>query len=102
LSTLKHSASLTEARLDHEHVTLHIRNHPEIYSILNIVSPPETYWPGLGLTLDEPTDFELLKKIIENFDSFNPFFSCRDVVALLREKPDWVAINNKVVRKGDT
>ena len=102
LSTLKHSASLTEARLDHEHVTLHIRNHPEIYSILNIVSPPETYWPDLGLTLDEPTDFELLKKIIEDFDSFNPFFSCRDVVALLREKPDWVAINNKVVRKGDT
>ena len=43
-----------------------------------------------------------IKKIIEYFEPFNPFFSWRDVVDLLRKKPEWVAINNKVVRKGDT
>lgn len=102
LSTLKHSAAMTEDQLDHEHVTLHIRNHPKHFSKLHLVSPPESHWPGLGLTLDESRDYELLKKIIEYFEPTNPLFSCRDVIGLLRERPEWVAINREVVRKGDT
>lgn len=102
LQTLRTSAAKTNDALDHEHVTLHIRNHPELFSKLNLLSPPETHWPELGLTLDEPKDYELLKKIIEYFDRINPLFSCRDVVELLKQKPDWVAINHAVVRKGDT
>ncbi len=102
LKTLKRSATMTDDILDHEHVTLHIRNHPELFSKLNLVAPPETHWPELGLTLDEPNDYELLKKIIEHFESTNPLFSCRDVIQLLKQKPEWVAINQSVVRKGDT
>jgi spore coat polysaccharide biosynthesis protein SpsF len=102
LKTLKRSAAMTNDALDHEHVTLHIRNHPELFSQLHIVSPPETHWPELGLTLDELKDYELLKKIIEYFDSTNSLFSCRDVVMLLKEKPEWRAINKEVVRKGDS
>jgi spore coat polysaccharide biosynthesis protein SpsF len=101
LETLKRSALMTDDPLDHEHVTLHIRNHPEIFSQLNLVSPPETHWPELGLTLDEVSDYELLKKIIEHFDPTNPLFSCRDVVQLLKQRSAWVAINQSVVRKGD-
>lgn len=102
LATLKRSATMTDDALDHEHVTLHIRNHPEIFTHLYLVAPPELYWPELGLTLDEPRDFELLKKIIENFVPNNSLFSCLDVVKLLRQNPDWVAINQAVVRKGDS
>ena len=102
LSTLKKSAGMTEDQLDHEHVTLHIRNNPEFFSKINILSPPETHWPNLGLTLDEPRDYELLKKIIEYFEPHNPLFSCREIIALLRERPKWIAINIAVVRKGDT
>lgn len=101
LETLKHSASMTEDQLDHEHVTLHIRNHPEIFRHLHLVAPPELHWPELGLTLDEPADYELLKRIIQHFQNTNPLFSCLDVIRLLREKPEWVAINQKVLRKGD-
>jgi spore coat polysaccharide biosynthesis protein SpsF len=54
------------------------------------------------LTLDEPKDFELLKKIIEHLEPDNSLFSCLDVVRLLHEKPEWVAINQAVVRKGNT
>ena len=102
LETLKRSASITEDALDHEHVTLHIRNHPELFSKINLVAPHEIYWPELGLTLDEPKDYELLKNIIEYFEPINPLFSCLDVVNLLKKRPDWVAINKEVTRKGDT
>jgi spore coat polysaccharide biosynthesis protein SpsF len=101
LETLKHSASMTEDQLDHEHVTLHIRNHPEIFRHVHLVAPPELHWPELGLTLDEPADYELLKRIIQHFENTNPLFSCLDVIRLLREKPEWVEINQKVLRKGD-
>jgi spore coat polysaccharide biosynthesis protein SpsF len=102
LETLKRSATMTNDRLDHEHVTLHIRNHPEVFTQLHLVSPPETHWPELGLTLDEPKDYELLKKIIEHFEPNNSLFSCREVIQLLKQRPDWVAINQDVLRKGDT
>jgi len=102
LDTLKRSAAMTDDLLDHEHVTLHIRNHPELFTQAHLVAPPEIYWPELGLTLDEPSDYKMLKKIIEYFDKTNPIFSCLDVVRLLRQNPDWVKINKAVVRKGDS
>jgi spore coat polysaccharide biosynthesis protein SpsF len=102
LDTLKRSAAMTDEPLDHEHVTLHIRNHPELFTHVHLVSPPEIYWPELGLTLDENNDYILLKKIIDYFDQTNPLFSCLDVVRLLRQKPDWIGINESVVRKGDS
>jgi spore coat polysaccharide biosynthesis protein SpsF len=102
LETLKRSATMTDNKLDHEHVTLHIRNCPEVFTQFHLVAPPETHWPELGLTLDEPKDYELLKKIIEHFEMTSPLFSCRDIVELLKQRPDWVAINQAVVRKGNT
>ena len=102
LDTLKRSAAMTDNLLDHEHVTLHIRNHPELFTQIHLIAPPEIYWPELGLTLDEFGDYIMLKKIIEYFDQKNPNFSCLDAVRLLRKKPDWVEINKAVVRKGDS
>ena len=101
LNVLKKSLNMTDDILDHEHVTLHIRNHPELFSHLNLIAPKKLWWPELGLTLDEKSDFELLKKIMEYF-SDNISFDCYEVVKLLRERPDLVSINQKVVRKGDT
>jgi len=102
IETLKRSALMTSDRLDHEHVTLHIRNHPELFSQVHLVAPSGLHWPELGLTLDEPADYELLTKIIEHFEPSNPLFSCLDVIRLLRQKPEWLAINKLVIRKGNT
>ena len=77
-------------------------NFDDIYSKINIVSPPETFWPNLGLALDEPSDYKLLKIIIEHFEPINSLFSCREVVSFLRAHPELVEINKSVVRKGDT
>ena len=75
---------------------------PEIFSHIHLVAPPEIHWPELGLTLDEPADYELLKRIIDHFGIKNPLFSCLDVIRLLRERPEWVSINQEVLRKGDS
>ena len=101
LDALKRSAAMTNDRLDREHVTLHMRNHPELFTHAYLVAPPELHWPELGLTLDEPKDYELIKKIIEYFEPNQPLFTCLDVIQLLKKRPDWASINASVIRKGD-
>jgi spore coat polysaccharide biosynthesis protein SpsF len=100
LETLKRSAALTNDPLDREHVTLHICNHPDLFRHVTLVAPPDLYWPELGLTLDERDDYELLKNLIEYFGPSKSYFSCREIIKLLRTRPEWVAINRGVRRKG--
>lgn len=101
LETLRRSAAITNDQLDREHVTLHIRNHPEIFSQVHLVAPPSLHQPELGLTLDENEDYKLLSKIIEKLAPGDPLFSCADVLELLALNPDWTQINQHVQRKGD-
>jgi len=100
LLALKKSESMTKDTLDREHVTLHIKRNPEIFPPIYMVAPLSLQWAGLGLTMDERSDYELLKNIIEYFGDSNPYFSCGEVISLLREKPEWVEINEHVSRKG--
>jgi spore coat polysaccharide biosynthesis protein SpsF len=98
LETLRRSAEMTDDPIEHEHVTLHIRRHPEFFSRLYLVASPDLHWPELGLVLDEQKDYELLKKIIEHFGKANPYFSCREVIELLKSKPEWITINKNIKR----
>ena len=101
LETLQRSFVMTSDPLDREHVTRHIRMNPEKFVHLHLVAPPDLHWPKLGLTLDERADYELLKRIIEYFGDAKPDFSCGDVLNLLRnEHPEWIGINQSVMRKG--
>ncbi len=100
LSALKQSESMTDAPLDREHVTLHIKRHYDLFPPIYLVAPDSLQWPDLGLTMDEESDYILLKKIVDYFGDEKPYFSCEDVIKLLRKNPDWVAINHDVCRKG--
>jgi len=102
LDTLRRSVAMTDDRLEHEHVTLHIRRHPEVFRPLYLAAPPDQHWPEIDLSLDEEADYLLLKKIFEHFGDANPYFGCRETVALLKANPDWLEINRHVKRKGDT
>lgn len=102
LDSLRRSAAMTADALDREHVTLHMRKHPECFAPLHLVAPPEITWPDLGLTLDEPADYELLKTLIEHFGDANDLFTCLDAVRALRANPRWLSINQAVRRKGDS
>ena len=99
---LKRSAKMTDDPLDHEHVTLHIINHPEIFSHICLIASPDLWWPELELVLDEKKDYKMLKLLIEHFGDSNPIFTCREAIEVLRNKPNWVAINKDVKRKGAT
>ncbi|MBM9577336.1 glycosyltransferase family protein [Leptospira sp. 201903070] len=102
-SDLVLSGSMTQDRLDREHVSLHMRNNPDIFPHLNLVAPPSLHWPELGLTLDEREDFELLKSIIEYFHKESKqSFSCLDVIRYLRANPHLEETNKKIKRKGDS
>lgn len=101
LGSLKRSAAMTDDPLDHEHVSLFMCKHPELFPHLNLIAPPSLHWPELGLTLDEPADYELIKRIIEYFGESKPLFGCLDAIRVLHEKPEWVEINRAVERKGN-
>lgn len=102
LAALLRSAAMTNDPLDHEHVTLHIRNHPELFRHLYLIAPADHFWPDLDLSVDEPDDYRFLKTLIEHFGDANPFFNCREIIEILKERPDWVEINAHVRRKGDS
>jgi spore coat polysaccharide biosynthesis protein SpsF len=102
LASLRKSAAMTDDRLEHEHVTLHMRRHPEMFAPVYLVAPPNQHWPEIDLSLDEEADYLLLKRIFEHFGDANPYFGCRETVALLKANPEWLTINRHVKRKGDT
>lgn len=99
LDALKKSFSMTDDPLDREHVSRHIVNNPQLFSHVYLIAPPSLHWPGLGLTLDEPADYELIRTLIENLGKDNPLFGCGDVIRFLRANPQVLKINDTVQRK---
>ena len=45
LTALKKSLSMTQDPLDHEHVTLHIRNNPKLFPRVHLLAPPDPLEP---------------------------------------------------------
>ena len=99
--TILKAYKLAQNKLQKEHVTLSIKQNPTKFKMLNFIAPKNIFYPKLGLTLDQREDFELIKKILTYFLKKKFFFSCLDVVNLLKNKPKWVEINQNVKRKGD-
>ena len=100
--TLEKSESMTKEPLDREHVTLHIKRNPQLFRAIYLVAERSIQWSELAVTLDERSDYELIKRIIEFFGKDKPLFSCAEVIQLLHKYPDWLEINRHVNRKGDT
>lgn len=99
LEALKKSFSMTDDLLDREHVSRHIVQNPQLFPHVYLVAPPSLHWPGLGLTLDEPADYELIRTLIENLGRDNHLFGCGDVIRFLRANPQLLKINDTVQRK---
>lgn len=98
VEVLAASAVLTNDLEELEHVSLHICRHPEMFKHINMVAPRELFWPELGLTLDEPDDYKLLKSIIEFFDC-STTITCHEIIQHLRNHPEWLKINSHVTRR---
>ena len=97
--TLKKVASLTDDPVDHEHVSLYIYEHPEIFSLYNHESDLlEKYW-DLRLTVDTIEDFALISTIYEKLYITNPNFRLPDIITLLEKEPELVRINQHIHQK---
>ncbi len=86
-------AKRTDDPQDREHVSLYIYNHPELYSLKNVLSPQELTAPEWRLTLDTLDDYTLIKIIFEILYPHKPAFSLTDMFTLLKDRPDLLEIN---------
>lgn len=79
-----------------EYPTYYFDTHPKKFRLKNLKAAGEMFWPDLRVTLDTKEDYLVLTKIYEEFYPKNPDFSAEDVVELMRQHPEWVAINSQV------
>lgn len=53
---------------------------------------------GIRLTLDEPSDYKLLKLIFEDLYHKNEIFLINDILDLLQKNPSWLNLNSSIIR----
>jgi len=76
---------------EREHVTPYIYKHPEVFRLGSYEN--STDLSALRWTVDEPADFELVKRIYENLYPISPTFSTQDVLNFLRANDDLATLN---------
>lgn len=82
---------------EREHVTPYFYLHPELFSLHNIESGKDL--SRYRWTVDTIEDFELVSKLIAALYPDNPEFTTEDLLAVLKEHPEWSAINAHIRQK---
>lgn len=87
-----------KARLpsEREHVTPYIRNHPDKFPSFNVAAPRDL--SAFRLTVDEPRDLALIRRIFWTLYPKKRLFRLEDIVRLLHHEPRLVGINAGIVR----
>ena len=81
-------------RSEREHVTLYIRNHPELFRLANVVSEREL--SDLRWVVDEVRDLAFVREVYRKLG--NASFLTDDILRLLQQEPDLKAINSNIMR----
>lgn len=82
---------------DREHVTPYIWRQPDVFRLG--IEIGEVDRSNLRLTVDTPEDFGLVRRIYMALYPSNPAFDLVDIVELLDQHPDWLALNRHIVQK---
>jgi spore coat polysaccharide biosynthesis protein SpsF len=98
---LERVASLTDDPVDHEHVSIYIYKHPQLFSLHNVESglPDGEEVGRMRLTVDTPEDFALIKAIYEELYPSKPDFILPDILDLLQRRPDLLELNRHIRAK---
>lgn len=91
---LEKAKTLAKNNDQKEHVTLYIRENPDLFSIT--VSPPSFKRDDIRLTVDEEADFRLMCEIYRRLYKENQTIDLRDVVTLFDDHPELKQINATV------
>jgi spore coat polysaccharide biosynthesis protein SpsF len=95
--TLETIESIVKDKKFLEHTSLYFIKNQKKFKIKSIVAPKKLFLPDLGLTLDEIEDYYLIRNII-NFFKKRKYFSCHEIIDLLKKKKDWLNINKNIKR----
>jgi spore coat polysaccharide biosynthesis protein SpsF len=95
-AALRRTAELTQDPIDRVHGSYFIYRNPQLFRLVGWEAEGVMRWPELRLTVDEPADYELVRRIFEALYPVDPKFGLADVFALLHRHPDWAAINSAV------
>ena len=85
---------------EREHVTPYIYRRPDRFRLGTAlvpdipVDPADQRW-----CVDEPADYELVRRLLAALVPSNPGFGWQDCCKTLRDHPDWVDINRSVRQK---
>lgn len=95
-SVLADVARRTDDAADREHVSLYIYRHPEIYSLANVLAPPQERRPQLRLTLDTREDLAVIRALFEALRPTRPDFALAEMLAFLDANPQIAVVNAQV------
>lgn len=87
------NAKLTSER---EHVTPYIRNRQRLFKVVSLENAQNL--GALRWTLDEPKDYELLKKIFDGLYAQDHFFGMEEILRYLERNPRLTEINARIIR----
>jgi spore coat polysaccharide biosynthesis protein SpsF (cytidylyltransferase family) len=79
-----------------EHVTPFIRRQPDRFRVANHVREQDLSY--LRWTVDEPEDFEFVRRVYEHLYPVDPDFSTDDVLSLLQRNPEIRHVNSRFQR----
>ena len=97
MAALRLAAAAATGPYDREHVMPFLHRQPERFRIARHLAPRDL--SGYRWTLDEASDYELIRRILEALLPVRPAFGWQDVIALLDAHPDWRGINAGVGQK---
>lgn len=84
-----------EARLpsEREHVTLYIRNHPELFTVSPSWAEGDVDGTHMHWSVDTEADFRFVEEVYEYLYKNNPAFGMNDVLVLLKTHPELRELN---------
>lgn len=94
--TLKKCWENAKLLSEREHVTPYIKKHPELFKLGQF--PFKKDYSHIRLTIDEPRDLVMVRKVFSYLYPDKKFFTFDDVLKLFEYKPELLQINSDIVR----
>jgi spore coat polysaccharide biosynthesis protein SpsF len=83
-----------------EHVSLYFYENPQLYSVCNMIAPPQWERPHLRLQLDYQEDLELIRELYHRLEPKWGFaFGVERIIDELNSDPDLEKINASCIEK---
>lgn len=97
-AALDEAASRATDPAEREHVTPYVYRRPDRFRLGSPLAPASEVGAHRWC-VDEPADFDLVRRLLEALCPVNPDFGWQDCCKLLRDHPDWMDINRAIRQK---